>query len=321
MNEDTVIRMNPCALGLAACLCAGGAHAAEGALGRPISGTGVTANAGIVPPEPIMAVNLGEIYFDGKIGASRTVPVGNQATLGLDAEISFTLATFLKVWDTGPGRWNFSSSFTLPYVWEKASATVTIGALQGTQKDKTSNLFDITFTPITAGYHISKTEHVAFSFNVWAPTGKYDASKLANPSLNNWTFIPQVAYTKLWPEEGLSLDAVSGVQFYTPNSATDYHNAPLFTLDVMAMKKFPGGLGLGLIVGTVQQIGDDSGPTADALNGFQGHDWALGPVLTYDTKLADKAPLSFSIRWVPTVESKNRLKSTSTIMATGTLIF
>jgi len=31
--------------------------------------------------------------------------------------------------------------------------------------------------------------------------------------------------------------------------------------------------------------------------------------------------LSFSIRWLPTVESKNRLKSTSTVMATGTLIF
>ena len=234
------MRTSLSALALAACLAAGGAHAAEGALGRPISGTGVTPNAGIVPPEPIMAVNLGEIYFDGKISGSKSVPVGNQATLGLDAEISFTLATFLKVWDTGPGRWNFSSSVTVPYVWEKASATVTVGGLQGTQKDKTSNLFDITFTPITAGYHISKTEHVAFSFNVWAPTGKYDPSKLANPSLNNWTFIPQVAYTKIWPEEGFTLDAVSGIQFYTPNGATNYHNAPLFTLDVMAMKKFPG---------------------------------------------------------------------------------
>jgi hypothetical protein len=315
------MRTSLSALALAALLGAGAAHAAEGALGRPISGTGVTPNAGIVPPEPIMAVNLAEIYFDGSISGSRQVPIGKQATLGLDAEISFTLATFLKVWDTGPGRWNFSSSITLPYVWEQASATVRIGGVQGTQKDKTSNLFDITFTPITAGYHFSKTEHVAFSFNVWAPTGKYDPSRLANPSLNNWTFIPQVAYTRIWPEEGFTLDAVSGIQFYTRNDATDYKNAPLFTLDVMGMKKFPGGFGLGLVVGTVQQLGDDSGPTADALNGFRGHDWAIGPILTYDTKLADKAPLSFSIRWVPTVDSKNRLKSTSTVMATGTLIF
>jgi hypothetical protein len=252
-------------------------HAAEGALGRPISGTGVTAERRHRSARADHGRQPRRDLLRRQDQRSRTVPVGNQATLGLDAEISFTLATFLKVWDTGPGRWNFSSSFTLPYVWEKASATVTIGALQGTQKDKTSNLFDITFTPITAGHHISKTEHVAFSFNVWAPTGKYDANKLANPSLNNWTFIPQVAYTKLWPEDGFSLDAVSGVQFYTRNDATTTGTRRYLTLDVLAMKKFPGGLGLGLIVGTVQQIGDDSGPTADALNGFQGHDWAIGP--------------------------------------------
>jgi hypothetical protein len=43
------MRTSLSALALAACLAAGGAHAAEGALGRPISGTGVTPNAGIVP--------------------------------------------------------------------------------------------------------------------------------------------------------------------------------------------------------------------------------------------------------------------------------
>ena len=73
-------------------------------------------------------------------------------------------------------------------------------------------------------------------------------------------------------------------------------------------------------MGTVQQMGQDSGPTADKLNGFVGYDWGVGPIVAYDTKLADKAPLSFSLRWVPTVASKNRLPG-DTIMATATLIF
>jgi hypothetical protein len=298
----------------------GSAHATEGAAGRPISGTGVVPLGGVVPPEPILAVNLGQVYFDGSIGASRQVPVGERLTLGIDAQISFTLATILKVWDTGPGRWNFSSSITLPYAWQKAKATVSLGNTQGTVSDKDSNLFDITFTPITAGYHISKTEHVSFSLNVWAPTGKYDASKLANPSLNNWTFIPQVAYTRLWPDDSVTFDVTSGVQFYTENKATNYKNAPLFTLDAMAVKTFPGGLGVGVVIGTVQQLGDDKGPTADALNGFRGHDWALGPIVTYDTKLGGKEPLSLSLRWVPTIEAKNRMKG-NTFMATGTIVF
>jgi hypothetical protein len=81
------------------------------------------------------------------------------------------------------------------------------------------------------------------------------------------------------------------------------------------------GEGAGVIVGTVQQLGKDSGPTADQLDGFIGRDWTAGPILTYDTRLGGKAPLSFSLRWVPTIYSKNRLDSSSTVMGTFTMAF
>lgn len=297
------------------------AHSTEGALGRPISGTGVTPDAGVVPPEPGWFVNLAEIYYDGSISAAHSIPIGGKTTLGLDAQVSFTLATLLKVWDTGPGPWNFASSVTLPYAWTSASAVLGIGNRTGTVKQDASGLFDLTFTPLIAGYHFSKTEHIAFSVNIWAPTGKYDPGNIANVSLNNWTFIPTVSYTKLVPSIGMEFDVSAGVQFYTRNSATDYQNAPLFTLDMMALKRFSNGLGAGLIVGTVQQIGNDSGPTADKLNGFRGYDWSVGPILTYDTKIGGKTPLSMTLRWVPTVGSKNRLSSTSTVLATATVAF
>jgi hypothetical protein len=308
----------------ALCLALGlpiAAHGTEGALGRPISGTGVTTDIGIVPPQPDWIVNLAEIYYDGSISASRPVPIAGKTTFGLDAQVSFTLATLLKVWDTGPGAWNFASSFTLPYAWTRASATLGIGSRTGGITQDASGLFDIAFTPIIAGYHFSQTDHVALSVNIWAPTGKYDPNNIANVSLNTWTFIPTVAYTKLVPSIGMEFDATAGVEFYTRNSATDYQNAPVFTLDVMALKRFGNGLGVGLIVGTVQQIGDDSGPTADKLNGFRGYDWGVGPIVTYDTKLGGKTPLSASLRWVPTVGSKNRLSSTNTFMGTATIAF
>lgn len=311
----------PVAVALSIILGTQAAHATEGALGRPVAGTSVQPNAGIVPPEPILAVNIGEIYLNGSIPSKRQVPTAGKVSLGIDAEIAFTLATVLKVWDTGPGAWNFASSFTLPYVWTGVTATVAAGPVSGSKYDKASNLFDIFVTPIIAGYHFSRTDHVALSFNIWAPTGQYDANALANPSLNNWTFIPQVAYTKLVPKYGLQFNAVAGLQFYTRNTATNYQNAPLFTLDLMALKQFSGGFGAGLIIGTVQQLGDDSGPIADRLNGFRGRDLAIGPILTYDTKVGGKHPLSLGLRWVPTVTSKNRLDSTSTFMATATLVF
>lgn len=293
------------------------AGAAEGALGRPISGTFVAPNAGVVPPEPVWITNLGEIWFDGSIGNNHQVPIAGQTSVGLAAKVAITLATAVKVWDTGPGAWNFASGATASYVWTEVTATLAIQSASQTA----SNLFDLYFTPIVAGYHIAKDEHVALSFNIWAPTGTYDSTRIANTSLNTWTFIPQLAYTKLWPDAGWEFDAVSAVQFYTRNSDTNYQNAPLFTLDLMGLKRFDNGWSAGVIVGTVQQLGKDSGPTADKLGGFVGYDWAVGPILTYDTRLAGKAPLSVSLRWVPTIASKNRLNSPSTAMGTVTLLF
>ena len=298
------------------------AHATEGALGRQVTGAVVQPNIGIVSPEPITVINLSELYFDGKIKGGRETPVGGNTTLGLDGQVAFTLATLMKTWDTGEGRWNFASSITVPYVWTKVSATLTgpRGA-SGKTSDTASNLFDLYFTPVIAGYHFSKTQHMALSLNIWAPTGKYDQNNLANPSLNNWTFVPQVAYTGIFPDSGMQLDAVANVQFYTRNSATDYRNAPIFGLDVMGRKMFGNGVGLGLVAGTQIQLGDDKGPTADRLDGFRGHDFALGPIVTYDRKLSDKRSLSLSLRWVPTVASTRRLDSDATVMASVALLF
>jgi hypothetical protein len=63
-------------------------------------------------------------------------------------------------------------------------------------------------------HHFSKTEHIALSFN--------DPNAIANASLNNWTFVPQIPYTKLWPEQGIEFDAVGAVRFDTRKTATDY---------------------------------------------------------------------------------------------------
>lgn len=249
-----------CNAGLALALAAlpGAARATEGALGRLVTGTTVQPNAGVVSPQPITVLSLGQLYLDGRIGGSREVPVAGKTSLGLDAEMALTLATLMKTWDTGPGRWNFASSLTVPYLWLKTTATLAgERGRAARESDIASNLFDLNFTPLIAGYHFSETQHLALSLSIWAPTGKYDADALANPSLNNWTFIPQVAYTGMFLEHGLQLDAVANVQFYTRNTATDYRNAPIFGLELMGRKLFGNGMGAGLIVGTQQQLGPD----------------------------------------------------------------
>lgn len=297
------------------------AGATEGAMGRPVAGTGVTASAGIVPPAPTSAVIFAELYLDGSIGGSRQVPVAGEISLGIQGELAYTMATLFRAWGPGGGAWSFASSITVPWAWTRTTATLGIGGNEAARRESVSGLYDLYFTPIVAGYHLSETQHVSVGFNMWAPTGSYDPAAIANLGLNVWTFIPQVAYTGVLAQHGIELDAVAGLQFYTRNSATDYRNAPLFTLDLMALKRFPNGVSAGVIVGTVQQLGKDSGRTADRLDGFVGRDWAAGPIVYYDTRIAGQFPLTLSLRWVPTVSSRNRLDSTSTFLGSLSLLF
>lgn len=297
------------------------ASAAEGGMGRPVAGVSVVSNAGVVPPGPMQGVNFAEIYLDGSIGASREVPVAGRLSLGIEGEIAYSMATLFHAWDAGAGAWSYASSITVPWAWTRTTATLGIGGNEALRRESASGLYDLYFTPIVAGYHFSPTQHASASFNVWAPTGRYDPDAIANLGLNVWTFIAQVAYTGLWTSAGLEVDAVAGVQFYTRNSATDYRNAPLFTLDVMALKRFANGASAGLVVGTVQQLGSDAGPLADKLDGFIGHDLAMGPIVNYDTKLAGRFPLTLSFRWVPTVQSRNRLDSTNTFVGSLAVAF
>jgi hypothetical protein len=301
-------------------LAPGSGLATEGALGRPISGSGVSPNIGIVPPEPAWIINLNQIHFDGSISGSRAVPIAGQIGAGIDAKLDFTMATLMKVWETKTGNWNFASSFTLPYLAADAESQFDIGRFSGRKKQSAEGLFDLYFSPLIAGYHFSQTEHIAISLNIWAPTGDYDPDRLANTGLNNWTFVPQVAYTRIFADAGLQLDAVGALQFYTRNDDTGYRNAPLFTLDVMGRKVWSNGVGAGVVLGTVQQLGDDHGDLADGLDGFKGRDWAAGPIVTYDSKLGTSS-LSLGLRWIPTLSSEKRLESDHTVMGSATLVF
>lgn len=210
-----------CGLVAASLSFTGNSHAVEGGMGRSVSGTTINPYMAVVPPTPGFVFSLSNIYYAGDIGGSGTIPIGVNLALDLDLKVNFTNLAFTYIWDTPPGRWNFASGVAVPIAWLEATADVSLGTLTGQRKEDTFGLFDLAFVPIVASYHISETEHLGFNFTVWAPTGDYDKDSLANLSLNNWTFIPGVAYTKLFPGAGIELSVNGALQFYTENEATD----------------------------------------------------------------------------------------------------
>lgn len=284
------------------------ALAVEGALGRPVSGAGINPLAGLVPPDmPGFSVSVSEIYYDADIGGSSTTPIGTNLALGLDTQISFTNFTFTYIWDVQPGQWNFASAVSLPLASLEVEANVTVGSKTGTRSEDATGLFDLAFVPFFASYHISETEHLGMNMTVWAPTGEYDSSDLATLSLNNWTFIPTVAYTKIWKERGIELSASWGMQFYTENEATDYQNGIVSDLEATVIQHLPHGAGVGLVGSWIEQVTDDDGDTADKLDGFSGRGFGIGPILTYSTKLGD-SHLDLNARWVHEFGAEKRFE-------------
>ncbi len=294
------------------------AHAAEGAGGRPVAGTGVQPNAGIVPPQPAWLGNLTVLQSSGDIGTERQVPIAGRVSLGAESTFTLVNLTLTRAWGSGPGGWSFMSGVTVPWMRTEVGASIEPPRFPRVSQ-QTSGLYDLTLTPIVAGLHLSPTEHLAFGLRVITPSGRYVEGRLANVSQNVWNLVPSVAYTRLLPEQGVELSAVGAVFFSTRNEATNYRSAPLATLDVLATRRLGHGVALGGVLGFIEQIGDDSGALADRLNGFQGRELAIGPTLVWTTTLGG-APLTASLRWMATVYARDRFDR-DTLMLTATMPF
>ncbi|HEY2379978.1 MAG TPA: transporter [Terriglobia bacterium] len=281
------------------------AFAVEGGLGRPISGMSIAPYAGVIPPEPGLAVATGETYYEGSIGTSRTVPIAGLLAANVDMKASFTPIALFYIWPTPTKEWNFASAVSFPLAWLEVEANLS-GPLPVRKTESTFGLFDLVFTPIVASYHFSQTDHLAFSFTFWAPTGSFEKGRLVNLSQNTWTFIPGVAYTKILPEANIELTGIWQMEFDTEDHATRYQNGILSDLEALAIKRFKNGLGIGFVESWIQQVNDDEGAPA-ALNGFLGRAFGIGPIVTYSTKLG-KSHLDFSARWIHDFDVSNRVE-------------
>lgn len=129
----------------------------------------------------------------------------------------------------------------------EVEANISLGPFSVRKKDSTFGLFDLVFTRIVASHHFSQTDHMAFSFTFWAPTGSFEKGRLVNLSTNTWTFIPGVAYTKILPQANIELSGIWQLEFYTENPATHFQNGILSDLEALAIKRFKNGFGIGFV--------------------------------------------------------------------------
>jgi hypothetical protein len=237
--------------------------------------------------------------------------VAGLATFGLDASSDVvTVGAFyrskLHVLDGG-----LAFGAALPFLWVDAQATVS-GDLGSVDKmDDASGLGDIAIYPLMLGW-VRQGGDLRYDFRlgVFTPTGSYENKKLANLGKNFWTFEPGFMLSYLGRKNGREASVYAGFDFNTKNTETDYQSGATFHVDATVAQHLPlfgRAIGLGATGFYYQQISDDDGFGAIALNGFRGRTVGVGPVLSL-MRLEEGSSLICELKWLPELDTDNRLE-------------
>jgi hypothetical protein len=159
-----------------------------------------------------------------------------------------------------------------------------IPQLSRTREGDYTGVGDLVVTPINLGWHLGQFHIMAFG-NFYAPVGSYNASRVLNSGLNRWALEPNVAVTWLQPKYGQEFSLALGYTVNFGNPATHYRTGNEFHLEYFLGQQLPKGFTLGLAGYIYQQVTADSGPGA-RLGAFHGQTIALGPCLTFSSKIA-----------------------------------
>ncbi|MBS7811846.1 SphA family protein [Roseococcus pinisoli] len=285
-------------MALFAAVLPGAAQATEAAAGHYVIGANAAPGAGIVPPEPGLYWASQTLYYQGTLGRSVQLPIAGRIESGLQAGFFSTAIAGLYVPKLDLG--NFSLAFSVALPLQNLDARIFSGTRE--RSENNWSFGDMVITPVALGYRSGQNFFQA-RLDIFAPTGNYSTSSIANVGMNYWSFVPTIAYTRLGRNYDLSIGA--GIDLNTRNPKTRYTSGAMFHLDATAIYDVAPGFGLGILASMMSQVADDRGGIAARLNGFRGQSFAVGPIARYNFQLGS-AHLQTMFSWAPEFGVENR---------------
>ena len=267
-----------------------------------------------LPGKPALVIADAYTYYDGSVNPAQPLEFGGLVALG--AHATAHADTVMGLYET-PLRFlggNYAAAVLLPYVWMEVDGNVQhTGPLGGTQsvhvRDTTDGLGDVLLYPFMLGWTNAVDLKYDLRLGIYAPTGPYEAGRLANTGRNYWTFEPGASLSWLSTKIGTEVTVFAGFDLSTINEATDYQSGDVFHLDATVAQHLPlfgGFAGVGANGFYYQQITGDSGSGA-VLGAFEGHTAGVGPVVSYAHKIG-QMDLAAEVKWLPELDATKRLK-------------
>jgi len=307
MKPKFLVALTACAVSLIANL-----HAEQGGTGHYTSG-GTASFIDALPDQPgFAAENLFLCYADANAHAAKGLPFGDRIALHVNANAyadTVVLTYTLKPQVLG-GHFAFAVAPSFVSMDIKATGTIDLHGVahSGTVKDSAHGFGDLEFWPLMLGWTNGDFKYDV-RCAVYAPSGEYDASQLANVGQGYWTFEPAVTFSWLSSKLGTEVSVFAGLDFNTENTDAHYQSGDIFHLDTTVAQHLPllgGDIGAGANAFYYRQINGDSGSGA-RLGDFKAESYGIGPVLSYIHKIGR---LSFvgEAKWLPQLHADNTTK-------------
>jgi hypothetical protein len=303
------------ALGVFLCL-AGPLSGEEEAAGDYIPGL-YASLINITPNKPGFALGTGYLFYSGSVGTGATLPFGGLLAANIKADVSLADLSLTYTFRPTILAAHYTVSLSIPYVWVDVEAKVSlnprlfpsiIGNRTKTVSDGANGISDIFFVPFALNWTFGDLQ-VNPQFFVVAPTGDYQKGLLANVGKNHWTFDWLLGLSYLSHKTGTEFTMFGGFAVSTQDPATHYRSGDVFHLEATLQQYLPLSkqtlIGVGANAFYYQQVTGDSGSGA-ILGGLEGTDIGVGPVVTLIHK-AEKYNFSVQAKWLPEIDTKNRL--------------
>ncbi|MFI2810952.1 transporter [Microbulbifer sp. JSM ZJ756] len=280
-------------------------HATEGGIGYYVPGSMAT----LIDRAPVQqgwVIKPQYMHYSGDFAAGAETPIAGLVALGLDVEIDAFVPGLLYTFE----KKVLGADYTLGAFpsWADVTVTGTVETPLGnfSRRDSVSGLGDTTLVPALMAW-VDDCWQYNFAAFAHAPTGDYEAGRLANEGLNYWALdlVGGAAYTN--PTAGFNASMFAGVMFNEENDDTNYRSGRLFHLDASIQQMIKAGSGfltLGLNGFWADQISDDRKPGIIIQGDFKQRTAGIGPVIGY---MVPKGSENFLVElsWLPELDTEN----------------